>query len=317
MTDERIPPGGADQPMLDELLRAGVPEIKLALGEVIDRENARPLPPRYARLLPETRLAVTLRTDAAEAAAPIAASLERELTDSCNRHGSLYDRSYRVRLQRTDDPDAPLYAVSVEAGEAAPEPRGAAEESKGGSAAAANAGRVPGATTARGAGALPLAGREAPRGGLGSVAGWTPGRWVLVVVGNDGEEREAFRLAEPLLTLGRRTGDAKRRASIAIGDAAHVSRRQLALEWEERDGAAGFRLYNLGLNPVHLPGQDLAGARVAGDAPDLDAVPEGSVGWVPPGVPIRIGDQGPTLRIEEVPPGPEEVWIDPDATVFE
>ena len=69
----------AEQPgtFMDELLRAGVPEIKLALGDVIDRENARPLPPRYARLLPDTVLRVTLRADAAEALLPIAADLER------------------------------------------------------------------------------------------------------------------------------------------------------------------------------------------------------------------------------------------------
>src|SRR5690606_5751155 len=116
--NEPLPtPGKGDaQRLMDEMLRAGIPEIKLALGEAIDRENARPLPPKYARLLPETVLLVPLRPDAAVALTPIAADLERELTDSCNRHGSLYDRSYRVRLQRSEDPDAPLYVVSTQAG---------------------------------------------------------------------------------------------------------------------------------------------------------------------------------------------------------
>jgi hypothetical protein len=76
-------PGSA----LDTLLRDAVPEIKLALGELIDRENARSLPGKYARLLPESLLVVTLREDAAEAIAPVAVPLERELTDSCTRHG--------------------------------------------------------------------------------------------------------------------------------------------------------------------------------------------------------------------------------------
>jgi hypothetical protein len=34
-------------------------------------------------------------------------------------------------------------------------------------------------------------------------------------------------------------------------------------------------------------------------------------------VPLRIGEHGPTLRIGELPEGPDDVWVDPDATVFE
>ena len=42
MNDPMSPPGGSSrQSLMDELLRAGVPEIKLALGDAIDRENAR------------------------------------------------------------------------------------------------------------------------------------------------------------------------------------------------------------------------------------------------------------------------------------
>src|SRR5688572_6677968 len=125
--------------LMDELLRGGIPQIKLGLGDAIDRENARPLPPRYARLLPETLLVVTLRPDAADALEPIASDLERELTDSCTRHGSLYDRSYRVRLQRSSDRDAPLYVIGAHAGKdiggpgaATPEPERVARQSSSG-----------------------------------------------------------------------------------------------------------------------------------------------------------------------------------------
>src|SRR5690606_5988971 len=62
----------ADPAFLDELLREVVPEVKLALGELIDRENARPLPARYARLMPDTLLVVTFRDDAARALEPLA-----------------------------------------------------------------------------------------------------------------------------------------------------------------------------------------------------------------------------------------------------
>ncbi|HEX5724299.1 MAG TPA: hypothetical protein VFX98_02470, partial [Longimicrobiaceae bacterium] len=126
MTD-LTPPTGLDtsevveEPLLDALLREAVPEIKLALGDLIDRDNARALPDRYARLLPHTTLVVALRHDAAEAVQPVAAELERELTDSCRRHGLLYDRDYRVRLRQAGQPGAPLFRVSV-AKEGEPEP---------------------------------------------------------------------------------------------------------------------------------------------------------------------------------------------------
>jgi len=303
MIDEMPQPASAsEQALMDELLRAGVPEIKLALGDAIDRENARPLPPRYARLLPETVLIVTLRADAADALRPVARDLERDMTDSCNRHGSLYERSYRVQLRRSEDPDATLFTVSAVAGK---------------DLAEAAAPSLPSGEPSAIAPALPAAERSAPRlGALGS-GGWEPGRWLLVVEGDDGEEREAFRLAEPLTTVGRGTEDPRHQAAIAISDAPHVSRRQLALVWEERDGAAGFRVFNLGLNTVHLPGRDIPGARAGRGPLDLERVPEEHTGWLPPGVPLRIGEHGPTLRIGELPEGPDDVWVDPDATVFE
>lgn len=328
--------GASRQSLMDELLRGAVPEIKLGLGEAIDRENARPLPPRYARLLPETLLVVTLRPDAADALEPIAADLERELTDSCTRHGSLYDRAYRVRLQRSGDRDAPLYVVSTHAGKdigGAGEP-GALESSSGGEEAPA---KVPEAPSSAAAGTvrptaqvqpvggdpsadaprqLPFSEREVTRD-PGPVSGeWHPGRWVLVVESADGRESEVFRLSEPLLTVGRRTADPSLRAAIAISDAPNVSRRQLALEWEDRDGAAGFRVYNLGLNTLHIPGCEIPGSRSGKTMTELSRVGEEFTGWLPPGVPMRIGDQGPTLRIEEVPPS-EDDEPDDEATVYE
>ncbi|MEX2584698.1 MAG: FHA domain-containing protein [Gemmatimonadota bacterium] len=301
MNQENPAPAGTDgQRLMDELLRAGVPEIKLALGEAIDRENARPLPSRYARLLPETMLVVTLRQDAASALTQIAADLERELTDSCNRHGSLYDRSYRVKLQRSEDPEAPLYAVAAHAGrDVGAEPA-----------------EPPAKASAPAAPELPVSDPDATRTGGATPSGWEDGRWVLIVEGLQGDEREVFRLGEPSFTVGRHSDDPGLRATIAISDAPHVSRRQLTLVWEERDGASGFRVYNLGLNDVHMPGDEIPGARAGRDT-KLDSIADEHVGWLPPGVPLRIGEKGPVLRIEEVPPDPEEVRIDPDATVFE
>jgi hypothetical protein len=308
-------PGSA----LDTLLRDAVPEIKLALGDLIDRENARSLPGKYARLLPESLLVVTLREDAAEAIAPVAVPLERELTDSCTRHGSLYDRAYRVQLRRASDPDAPLYVVAAHAGHAAAAPAMPAGDAAAGTAATAAAAAEPAAGPATEAHApLPVSDPDATRiDQEAGPAGWQPGRWLLVVEDLAGEQKEAFRLVDPFTTVGRRTDDPLLRTTVALSDVPHVSRRQLAMLWQERDGAPGFRVFNLGLNPVHLPDLEITGAHAGRGALDLDALDDRHTGWLPPGVPLRIGENGPVLRIEEIPEEVEEdadVPDDPDAT---
>jgi len=299
--------GGGDPSLLDELLRTAVPEIKLALGERIDGENARPLPPRYARLLPPTALWVTLRPDAADAVGPIVHDLERELTDSCNRHGSLYDRSYTVRLQRAGAEDAPLYTVEVAAG--AQEEPGIAGDDR------------PAVAAASGEREIGSAGTDAPgastgTASVGSPTGWDPERWIVVVEDAMGGARETFRLTDPIVTVGRVSDDQGLQPGIAISDTPHVSRRQLALAWEARDGAPGFALYNLGLNALEVGGRKLPGARVGRGPLDLGRVPDEARGWIPPGTPFRIGDSGPMLRIDELEARDED-WIDPDATVFD
>ncbi|HEV2733689.1 MAG TPA: hypothetical protein VGV85_02585, partial [Longimicrobiaceae bacterium] len=100
------------EPLLDAFLRDTLPQVKLELGRVIDRENARSLPERYAQLLPPTVLVVTLRPDAADSLLPVAREVESELTGSCMRHGSLYDREYRVQVHRAERDDAPLFVVT-------------------------------------------------------------------------------------------------------------------------------------------------------------------------------------------------------------
>lgn len=308
-------------PFMDTLLRDALPEIKLALGELIDRENMRALPGKYAKLLPESLLVVTMRPDAAEALAPLAQTVERDLTDSVMRHGSLYDRAYRVQLRRAGDKDAPMYRVSAHAGSAPADPE---PESPHQSLPAVQADRATAVPKADRADAptiampLPLADPDATRIDDAGPPGWQAGRWVLIVEDLDGTEREVFRLTDPYTTVGRRADDPQLRTTVALSDVPHVSRRQLALLWDERDGAPGFRLYNLGLNTLHLPGKEVKGAHVPKGALNLDAIPAEATGWVPPGVKLRIGDQGPVLRIDEVPPDEEEaVEEDPDATRHE
>jgi len=276
---------------LDRFLAEVVPELKLALGERIDRENARPVPPRYARLLPETLLVVTLRPDVADLVAPVVAQLEAELTESVRRHGSLYDRAYRVQLRRAVQDDAPLFAIHAFAGQnLAPAP----------AAAVAGPPRLlddPEATRL-----------EAPPP---AAPGWEPGRWLLVVEGVRAEPAEVFVLVDPLVTVGRRTDDPELRSTVALTGVPHVSRRQLALQWAPRDGAPGWRVVNLGQAPVRLPDRLLPGARWGRRPLDLAAVPPESQGWVAPDRPIVIGDAGPTLYLREAQPGE-----DPEATRY-
>jgi hypothetical protein len=317
--------GGASGSALDTLLRDAVPEIKLALGELIDRENARSLPGKYARLLPESLLVVTLREDAAEALAQVAAPLERELTDSCTRHGSLYERAYRVQLRRASDPDSPLYSVAAHAGHApADEPAAevvaVAEPADHGHTADAASGSGGTVAAERGTAApLPLSDPDATRIDDAGPPGWQPGRWLMLVEDEGGEQREVFRLTDPFTSVGRRSDDPQLRTTVALSDVPHVSRRHLALLWEERGEEAGFRVFNLGLNPVHLSGEEIPGAHVGRGALDLESIDAKCTGWLPPGVPLRIGEHGPILKIEEVPEEVEEdedVPDDPDATRF-
>lgn len=295
----------ASMPLLDGLLRETLPEIKLALGAWIDGENTRALPGRYAKLLPETLLLVALRPDAAAALTPVAREVERELTDSCTRHGSLYDRIYRVQLRRAEDEDAPLFTVSAQAGHAlpaeapavaAPRPAQASEDA-----------------TVAAAPTLPPADPDATRIDGLAPSDWDPGRWVLVVGGSasgesaaPGGEREVFRLSEALTVVGRETGDPLLRPGVALGGVPHVSRRQLALVWAPHGSAAGFDVYNLGLNPLHLPSEELPGARVPRGPLRLESVGPEHRGWIAPGMPMRIGEHGPTLHVEELPEQDED-----------
>ncbi len=327
----------SEEPLLDALLREAVPEIKLALGDVIDRDNARSLPDRYARLLPETTLLVTLRPDAGEALLPVAAELEREMTESCTRHGSLYDRVYKVSLRGSQDPGAPLFRVSVDKGDApappslaevaaaapppppapAPRPRTVAADGPPPSEAT-----VAAPEPRRG----PSIDPDATRLDFGVPSGWEDGRWELAVEDEDGTERESFPLPGAVTTVGRRSDNPALTSDLMLTGAPHVSRRQVALVWDPRGGEPGFRVHNVGLNPVHLEGRAVPGANVGKGPLMLEEIGDDHRAWLAPGTPLRVGEHGPVLRIRDTGTAdegesgePEEdagPAIDPDATHF-
>ena len=369
------------EPLLDTLLREAVPEIKLALGDLIDRENQRAIPDRYHKLLPEQTLVVTLRPDAGEAVQPIAGELERELTDSCMRHGSLYDRAYRVKLRVAPSPAAPLFRVAMRRGEEAePElfqaprrqPEPAPAVASGGPLVTAQVPSGPSTSTIAAAAdnatviapepseaeaenrtiiapepAAPVvpSPAPAPRPSAPSIdpdatrldgmappsaaeepssSGFDAGRFVLAVEDEEGTERERFPVPGPTTTVGRQTENPELRSDVAITDAPHVSRRQLALVWTPRGDTPGFTVYNVGLNPLHVGEREVVGANRKGEL-GLEEMGEANREWVAPGSEMTIGEHGPVLRIVDTREGegagdaPEAapaVEIDPDATRF-
>jgi hypothetical protein len=334
-------PSDDQEPLLDSFLREAIPEIKLALGDAIDRDNSRAIPDKYVRMLPLTTLVVTLRQDAAQAVAAMAAELEAELTDSVMRHGSLYDRDYRVRLTEAGTRGAPLFRVSIQpAGQPDPEPIVPApppppppEPEPQPTVAAPEPRRpeVPAAAETLFAGRTPeLMDPDATRVEGLAVPEFPWGRFELVVEEMDGTERERFPITQPQATVGRQTDKAELRSDIQVTGFDTVSRRQLALAWAERDGKPGFTVYNLGLNAIHVGDREVSGANAGKGALDLAAAADHST-WVPPGEPIRIGGHGPVVRIHDRSPagGPGEGAkeegglelhveppVDPDATRF-
>jgi hypothetical protein len=342
------PHDAGDEPLLDSFLREAIPEIKLSLGDAIDRDNSRAIPDKYVKMLPLTTLVVTLRPDAAQAVAVMAAELEEELTDSVMRHGSLYDRDYRVRLKEAGTRGAPLFRVSIQpAGQpepepivaappppppprpepeptvAAPEPRRPPAPPAGETLFAGRGPELmdPDATRVEGIAAPP-----APAAPQGS-ADFPAGRFELLVEDEDGTERERFPIGQAQSTVGRQTDKPELRSDIQLTGSPNVSRRQLALVYAERDGRAGFTVYNLGLNAIHVGDREVSGANARAGALDIDGMGEHST-WVAPGEKIRIGGHGPVVRITDTKEAEKEPEggggleihvvppVDPDATQF-
>ncbi|CAN5325871.1 hypothetical protein BH20GEM2_BH20GEM2_08210 [soil metagenome] len=300
-------PPTRDEPLLDTLLRDALPEIKLALGDLIDQENRRAMPDRYSRLLPGSTLRVALRPDALDALAPVRAEVERELTESCSRHGSLYDRTYHVRVRAAERPGAPLFAVGTESAPPAEHTEMAAD---------AAVPPSPAPSFAPPPERFPVTDPDATRIDVGVPSGWEADRWELVVEeeGEGGQGHSSTHpLREPVCTVGRESSAADLDLTVALADSPHVSRRQLALVWQPRGDEPGFRVYNLGLNPLHFGEREVPGARAPHGQLGFAAIDPTHPAWVAQDEAVRIGSSGPTLRVREASaPAP-----DPDATVLE
>jgi hypothetical protein len=340
-------PTDDQEPLLDSFLREAIPEIKLSLGDTIDRDNSRAIPDKYVKMLPLTTLVVTLRPDAAQAVAVMAAELEEELTDSVMRHGSLYDRDYRVRLKEAGTRGAPLFRVSIQpAGQPEPEPIVAAPPPPPPRSEPTIAAPEPVRPPVSAVGETLFAGRQpelmdpdatrvegiaapsAPAAPAPASTDFPAGRFELVVEDEDGTERERFPIAQAQATVGRQTDNPELRSDVQLTGSPNVSRRQLALVYAEREGRPGFTAYNLGLNAIHVGDREVSGANAGKGALDIAGMGDHST-WVAPGEAIRIGGHGPIVRIRDAKEAEKEPEgggsgleinvvppVDPDATQF-
>ena len=152
------------------------------------------------------------------------------------------------------------------------------------------------------------------------------GRYELVAEEDDGTERERFPITQPITTVGRQTDNIALRSDIQLSNSDRVSRRQLALVFAQRDGRAGFDVYNLGLNAIHVGEREVSGANAGKGPLQLEGLETHSV-FVAPGESIRIGGHGPIVRIRELGGGGQggegraEIRVepeddDPDRTQF-
>jgi hypothetical protein len=311
------------EPLLDSFLREALPEVKLALGDLIDRDNTRAIPDRYVKMLPLTTLLVTLRPDAAKAIAAIAAELEGELSDSVMRHGSLYDRDYRVKLREAGQAGAPLFRVSTQpAGQPDPEPIEPPQPTPASPEPPRERARPPAPPLAE----TLFAGRtpeevdpDATRvEGIG-LPPFPAGRFVLVVEDEEGNAGQRLPLEGAVQTVGRETDNPALQSDLQLTGSPNVSRRQLAVVWAGRGDDPGFDVYNLGLNSIHLGEREVPGANAGKGALDLGTLSAHSV-RVKPGDALRVGGHGPVLRIEEAEApgagGGEAEDEDPDRTRF-
>jgi hypothetical protein len=138
-----------------------------------------------------------------------------------------------------------------------------------------------------------------------------------VVEDEEGDAAERFPIPAAEVTIGRDTDNPQLRSDLMLTGAPQVSRRHLVLRWEPRHGVPGFLVANLGLNALNVGGDEISGANLKGPF-RLEEVPERHTRWVPTETRMRIGENGPILRVAAVesPAAEPEPAEDPDATRF-
>lgn len=287
-----------EDPHLHAFLSDELPQLKLRLGEEIDRANCRPLPRGYGAALSMTTLNVVLGQRLAAIVDKIADTLEVDLSDSCRRHGLIYDRAYRVRLWSAPPQEgAPDFAISAQAERASVARRVGADDEESPS-------------TERG---LRIADPDATVFSSDSTATWDASKWLLRVLAEQGDA-ETYQLSEPQITVGRKSENVDLSATIVLVAAPRtVSRRQLALSWSPRKKKPGFLLWNLGGPDIRVDGRKVVGARTPPGAIELSTLDDRHCTWIEPDTRVEIGASGLSFWIEANP----ATWDDAEQTLIE
>ncbi|MEX2283959.1 MAG: hypothetical protein WEE89_15850 [Gemmatimonadota bacterium] len=287
----------ASSSAITEFLRIVEPEIKLALGAAIDRENTKPLSAEWS-VVPTT-LHIFLRPDLAATVEPVYRRLEASFAESCRRHGLLYNRGYSAQVWSAIRDDAPAFEIVAQMG------RAVSPDDLSFSAGRSQATQFESS--------IPRVDSDATLSDTSGPEDWDPSQWLLrVKMSAAKDEPQAYPLTESRCVIGRRAQESSLHANILLEAAPRtISRRQLAIVWEPRSGNPGFKVYNVGLAPLNIGDEELPGMNLDSQAFAWETLPELNSRWTQPEERFAIG-RGLTLWIER---NALEWEADPDATI--
>jgi hypothetical protein len=263
------------------LKQGGIRALKLALGRVIENECGSGGPGDYRELYADSLLLVALPRELADALRSEMDTLRHDVSEACDTHGRMRGRTFRLEFAAPHGGDE-ILVTSGPGWAAALEQEDMARDS-----------------------ALTLQDVEAVTSQAQAEIGWQPGRWGLAVLDpSDGRPVKVYPLTDPITTAGRPSKRADFSTSIAIeGAPDFISRRQLAIEWKQRNRVRGFLIYNLGRPVITLMtegAEQLPGAQVAAGPVKLAELDASFKLWVRPGTKFRIGHRGPLLTIVDL-----------------
>jgi hypothetical protein len=272
----------------------GIQSLKLALGRVIEQESGSAGPGDYRELYADSLLLVALPRVLSEALRPEMETLKLDLAQAVETHGRMRGRTFRLEFAAAHAGDD-ILVTSGPGWAAAFDQQGDDTDSE-----------------------LTLQDVDAPANAPPPAEGWQRGRWALAVLDEpDGRPTKIYPLAEPVSTAGRPSKRSEFSTNIALEEAPDfVSRRQLALQWDPRNGTSGFAVYNLGRPVITLiteGAEQLPGAQIGAGPIQLQSLGAPFAIWVTPGTEFRIGHKGPILTVLDL----FGATTDPDATAQE
>lgn len=278
-----------------EFFTSILPRIKLAIGEAIDRDNAKQVPARYRNKLGDTLLEIVLHPTIVSTIVDLVNEVEADLSESSTRHGLMYHRKYPVRLVASGDHEGALFEVIVRVAPSATSPSEVPQGSESTILAIDPPAGVTEAEAAR------TESEGAPATEAEEDDSWRSGRWELRVVDRKGEEVARTPLQQPVIAIGRQPDPYPSGSSLRLPERlSTVSRRQLVVQWDPDIGSPSFRIFNTGKSPIRVGDIVIPGANEGNSLPDLTRLQDDHSVKVAPGVQVEIGTAGPILWIEDL-----------------